>query len=57
MNVLCIYIYSRVICMKWLQREIFACNMNEVHIYIYIYIFTRDMHELARYRDIRLQYE
>jgi len=25
-------------------------------IYIYIYIFTLDMHELVRYRDIRLQY-
>jgi len=43
--------------MKCLDIEIFACNMNEFHIYIYIYIFTRDMHEMPRYRDIPLQYE
>jgi len=41
--------------MNLLDIEIFAYNMNEFHIYIYIYIFTRDMHELARYRDIHLQ--
>jgi len=46
MNVLSIYIYiyiytySPAICMKCLDIEIFAGNM----------------HELARYRDIRLQY-
>jgi len=43
--------------MNWLDIEIFACNMNEFYIYIYIDIFTRDMHELARYIDIHLQYE
>ena len=42
--------------MNRLDIEIFACNMNEFHIYIYLYIFTPDMHELPRYIDIRLQY-
>jgi len=27
-----------------------------IYVYIYIYIFTRDMHELPRYRDNPLQY-
>jgi len=40
--------------MNWVDIEIFACNMNEVH--TYIYIFTRDMHELPIYIDMRLQY-
>ena len=43
--------------MNWLDIEVFACNLKEFHIYICIYIFTYDMHELARYRDIGLQYE
>jgi len=42
--------------MNWIEIEIFVCNINDFHIYIYIYIFTRDMHELARYIDIGLQY-
>ena len=55
MNCLDIYRYLPAICMNWLDIEILACNMNEFHIYIYIYIFTRDLHEMPRYRDIRLQ--
>jgi len=43
--------------MNWLDIELFTCNINQFHVYIYIYIFTRDMHELASYSDIRLQYE
>jgi len=50
------YIYSPVIFMNWLDIEIFAYNINGFHIYIYIYIFARDIHELAPYRDICLQY-